>query len=122
MIAAVLICFAGLLTAVPYAAWHVLFHAPREQYSLLITFILSWIAGYWGVVGPLIMMVTMRSIWRRLEQAANQDQRRELLLSPESKDVAIGVIASQTRLPKFLARRVYDRVVQRLMTQQAGRR
>jgi len=122
MIAAVLIWIAGLLTAVPYAAWHVLFHAPREQYSLLITFILSWIAGYWGVVGPLIMMVTMRSIWRRLEQAANQDQRRELLLSPESKDVAIGVIASQTRLPKFLARRVYDRVVQRLMTQQAGRR
>jgi len=122
MIAAVLIWIAGLLTAVPYAAWHVLFHAPREQYSLLITFILSWIAGYWGVVGPLIMMVTMRSIWRRLEQAANQDQRRELLLSPESKDVAIGVIASETRLPKFLARRVYDRVVQRLMTQQAGRR
>jgi hypothetical protein len=45
-----------------------------------------------------------------------------LLLSPESKNVAIDVIASETRLPKFLARRVYDRVVQRLMTQRTGRR
>jgi hypothetical protein len=122
MIVAVLIWIVGLLTAVPYAAWHLLFHAPREQYALLITFILFWIVGYWGVVGPLIMMVKVRSIWRRLEQAANQDQRRELLLSPESKNVAIDVIASETRLPKFLARRVYDRVVQRLMTQRTGRR
>jgi hypothetical protein len=122
MTAAVLIWILGLLTAVPYAAWHLLFDAPREQYALLITFILFWIVGYWSVVGPLVMIAKVRLIWRRLEQAANQDRRRELLLSPESKDVAIDVIAAETRLPKFLARRVYDRVVQRLMVQQAGRR
>jgi hypothetical protein len=111
---------AGLLLAVPYAAWHLLFYAPREQYALLITFILFWIFGYWGVVGPLVMIVKVRSIWRRLEQAASEDERRRLLLSPESRDVAIDVIASETRLPKFLARRVYDRVVRRLMNQEAG--
>ena len=121
MIAGVLVWIAGLLVAVPYAAWHLLFYAPREQYALLITFILFWIFGYWGVVGPLVMILKVQSLWRRLEQATNQDERRRMLLSPESRDVAIDVIASETRLPKFLARRVYDRVVRRLMDQAAGR-
>jgi hypothetical protein len=116
MIAATLIWIAGLLVAVPYAAWHLLFDAPREQYALLITFILFWIFGYWGIAGPIVMIVKVRSLWRRLEQAANQDDRRRLLLGPESQDVAIDLIASETRLPKFLARRVYASVVRRLAT------
>jgi hypothetical protein len=121
MIAAVVVWIAGVLVAVPYAAWHLLFYAPRERYAVLITFILFWIFGYWGVVAPLVMIVKVRSIWRRLEQATNQDERRRLLLSPESRHVAIDVIASETRLPKFLARRVYHRVVRRLIIQQSGR-
>jgi hypothetical protein len=53
-VAAIAVWVVGLLTAVPYAAYHLWFYAPREQYALLITFILFWIFGYWGVVGPLL--------------------------------------------------------------------
>lgn len=102
MLLAILSWIAGLLTAVPYAAWHLLFHAPREQYALLITFILFWVFGYWGVVGPILMIVKVRSLWRRIEQAGTSDERRQLLLSPDAKDVAIDMIASESRLPKFL--------------------
>ena len=114
MLAAALIWFAGLLTAVPYAAWHLLFHATLEQYALLITFVLFWIFGYWGVAGPIVTIAAVRSIWRRLAQASGPDERRRLLLSPESHHVAVDIIASETRLPRFIARRVYDMLLRKL--------
>ncbi len=114
MLAAALVWLVGLFTVVPYAAWHLLFHAPREQYPLLITFVLFWMFGYWGVAVPIVTIVKVRSIWRRLEQATNVDERRRLLLSPESREVAIDIIASETGLPRFVARRVYATVARRL--------
>lgn len=50
----------GLLTGVPYAAWFLFYRAQREQYALLITFVLFWIFGYWGIAGPLPSMIKCR--------------------------------------------------------------
>ena len=51
---ATLLWVAGLVTIVPYGTYYLLFHAERDQYALLITLVLFWIFGYWGVVGPVL--------------------------------------------------------------------
>jgi hypothetical protein len=103
----------GLLTAVPYATHYLLFHAEREQYALLITFILFWICGYWGVVGPLIAALKVRRVFRALEQVTSRQDLVAVLKSPEARDVAIELIASENRIPRFLAARVYRLLVER---------
>jgi hypothetical protein len=73
--AAVAIWVFRLFTVVPYAAYYLLYYALREQYALLITFILFWIFGYWGVVGPLPPSlssrptITFRGSWRAASTA-----------------------------------------------------
>jgi hypothetical protein len=100
----------GLLTAVPWATWHLFFQAPREQYALLITFILFWIFGYWGLVGPIVSIVKVRSVMRALQAATSRDDFIATLRSPEARDVFIDHLAADNGIPKFLARKVYDRL------------
>jgi hypothetical protein len=97
----------GLFTAVPYASYYLLYHAPREQYALLITFVLFWIFGYWGVVGPLLAIVKVRRVFREIEGATSKDDLMRTLQSAETRDVAIDLIATDNHIPRFLARRVY---------------
>ena len=97
----------GLFTAVPYAAYHLLYYAPRAQYALLITFILFWIFGYWGVLGPLLAIVKVRRVFRAIEGAKSKDDLMKALQSAATRDVAIDLIATDNRIPRFLARRVY---------------
>lgn len=97
---------AGLLTAVPYASWYLLFRAPREQYALLITFVLFWIFGYWGIAGPLMSIVTVRKVFRAIEHAKSREEIIAVLHSEEARNVAIEHIASEYRIPRFLAARV----------------
>lgn len=104
---------AGLLTAVPYATHHLLYYAPRDEYALLITFVLFWIFGYWGVVGPLIMAVKVRRVFRRLEAAQNAGSLAASLQSKETEDVMIDFIASENKIPRFIAARLYRLLVSR---------
>ena len=97
---------AGLLTAVPYASWYLLFRAPREQYALLITFVLFWIFGYWGIAGPLMSILTVRKVFRAIEHAKSREEIIAVLHSEEARNVAIEHIASEYRIPRFLAARV----------------
>jgi hypothetical protein len=101
----------GLFTAVPYAAYHLLYYAPREQYALLMTFVLFWIFGYWGVVGPLLAIVKVRRVFRALESAKSKDDLTKALQSAETRDVAIDLIAADNHIPRFLARRVYGLLI-----------
>jgi hypothetical protein len=112
---AVVIWIAGLLSAVPYATYHLLFRAPKEQYALLITFVLFWVFGYWGMAGPLIALVKVRRVFRAIEQATSGDDLLKTLQSPEARDVAIEHIAVENHIPRFLAVRVYDLLVARLV-------
>lgn len=106
---------AGLLTAVPYAAYHLFFEASREQYALLITFILFWILGYWGVAGPVLMAVKVRQVFRAIEMARSKDELMAALRSDEGRDVAINLIAAENHVPRFIAERVYELLVARLV-------
>ena len=111
LVGAIAVWVVGLLTAVPYAAYHLWFDAPREQYALLITFILFWIFGYWGLVGPLLAIVKVRSVFRAIEGAKSKDDLMNALQSAETRDVAIGLIAADNHIPRFLARRVYGLLI-----------
>ena len=111
LVAAIAIWVVGLLTAVPYAAYHLWLYAPREQYALLITFILFWIFGYWGVVGPLLAIVKVGRVFRAIEGATSKDDLRKALQSTETRDVAIDLIAADNHVPRFLARRVYELLI-----------
>lgn len=103
----------GLFTIVPYGIYHLMFTAQREEYAFLITIVLFWIFGFWGVVGPLISAWKVRQIMRALELATSPDERKRILQSGESEEVAIDLIASENRIPKFLARRVYRYALKR---------
>lgn len=104
----------GLLTIVPYGTYQLLFHAPREQYALLITLILFWIFGYWGLVGPLLAALKARRVLRAIEQTRSKKELMAALRSPEARDVAIDLIASENHIPRFIATRVYNLLAARL--------
>jgi hypothetical protein len=105
----------GLLTFVPYGTYYLLFKAPRDQYAFLITVILFWIFGYWSLVGPLMMVVKVRRVFRAIESAGSREQLERALKSPEARDVAIDLIATENHIPRFLASRVYRLVTNRMM-------
>jgi hypothetical protein len=107
----------GLLTAVPYAIYRLLFIAPREEYAFLIVFPLFWIFGFWGVVAPLLMAVRVRRFFRALEQAPSREELQKMLHSGEAEDLAIELIATENRIPKFLARRLLRFALNRLARQ-----
>jgi len=104
----------GLLTIVPYGIYELLFHARREDYALLITLVLFWIFGFWGVAGPLIAAWRVHRLFKALELAGSTEQLREILLSAESQEAAIDLLASENRLPRFLARRLYTSALRKL--------
>ena|SRR5687767_3728489 len=104
----------GLLTAVPYATWYLLFRAPREQYALLITFVLFWIFGYWGLVGPIVSIVKVRSVFGAIQQTRSREELVAVLQSEDARNVAIEHIASEYRIPRFLASRVLKLATERV--------
>jgi hypothetical protein len=106
-ILAAIVWVIGLVTAVPLAAYHLLFQAPRDQYALLIAFIIGWVFFYWSVVGPLLLFRKLRSVYRGLRQVRSVDDLRRRLSDGETEEVIIAWIAQEHRIPKFLARRAY---------------
>jgi hypothetical protein len=113
IVKAVVVWVLGLLTLVPFGTYYLFFEAPREQYALLITGILFWIFGYWGVVGPLVAALRVRRVFRTLELAHANGELEQALRSEETAEVAIDFIATENGIPRFLARRVYRLLVRR---------
>jgi hypothetical protein len=103
----------GLLTVVPYGAYYLLFEAQRDEYALLITLLLFWVFGYWGVMGPLMAAIKVRKVFSAIEQARTREDLLTTLRSAEARDVAIDLIASENHIPRFLAARVYALLVER---------
>lgn len=122
MIRALIVWLAGLLTFVPYSVYYLFLRAERDQYAILITFILFWVFGYWGVVGPILAALKVRAVLGALEQARTRERMAEILQSSETRDVAIDFIASEHRIPRFLAERVYRRLAERVAVAMDSRR
>jgi len=113
IVKAVVVWIVGLLTIVPFGTYYLLFEASRDQYAFLITGVLFWIFGYWGVVGPLLAAIRVRRVMRSIELAHADGKLEEALRSPEAAEVAIDFIATENRIPRFLARRVYRLLLRR---------
>ena len=111
---AALLWILGLLTAVPYATWYLLFHADRSQYAALIVFILAWTFGYWGLVGPLIGALKARAVFKALERAQSSEDLERTLGSPEMREVVIDQLATENHIPRFVAAWVYRKLVRHL--------
>jgi hypothetical protein len=109
----------GLLTFVPYGTYYLFFEAQRDQYALLFTGVLFWIFGYWSLVGPLLAISKVRRVFRAIEKARTPGKLREILQSRETEDVAIDFIASENKIPRFLAAKVYRLLVEKLASQAA---
>jgi hypothetical protein len=107
----------GLLTAVPYAAYYLFYYAPRDEYAPLITFVLFWVFGYWGVAGPVIMMVKVRRVFRRLEAAQDAASLAASLQTKDTEEVMIDFIASENKIPRFIAARLYRLLIARFAPQ-----
>jgi hypothetical protein len=111
---AIVVWIAGLLTIVPYGTYYLLFEAQRNQYAFLITLVLFWIFGFWGVVGPILATIKIRRIFRAIERTKSKDELLAQLRSPGSQAVAIDLIASENHIPRFLAARVVSLLMSRL--------
>lgn len=104
----------GLVTLVPYGVYYLLFEAPRDEYAFLITFILFWIFGFWGVAGPVLSVLRIRSVMNALEKTRSGEEIRNLIQGNESRDVVIDLIASENHVPRYIASRIYALMVRRL--------
>jgi len=104
----------GLITIVPYAIYHLLYYAQREEYALLITLVLFWIFGFWGVVDPILTVVKVRRVFRALETAQSKEKLEEILNSKESQDAAVDLIASENHISKFLAKKLFFAAIRKL--------
>jgi len=111
----------GLVTIVPYGLYHLLFTAQRDEYAFLITIVLFWIFGFWGVVGPLISAWKVRQVMRALEMATSENELKKVLRSADAEEAAIDLIASENRIPKFLARKIYKLALKRLAAADDGK-
>lgn len=118
---AIVVWVAGLLTIVPFGTYYLFFHAARDEYAVLITLVLFWIFGYWGVVGPILSAVKVRAVMRALERAQDEGRLREALQSPATREVAVDFIASENRIPRFLAARIYRLFEKRLSTAESSK-
>ena len=104
----------GLFTLVPAGTYYLFVHASRDQYALLITLVLFWIFGFWGVAGPVLAAVKVRRVFRALEAAPSREELLQIVRSPDTRDTAIDFIASENHIPRFLAARVYALLVRGL--------
>ena len=103
----VMVWVAGLVTIVPYAVYYLFFHASSDQYAWLITFVLFWIFGFWGVVGPIVAALRVRRLFKAIERAGSSEELKKVIQSNESREAAIELIASENGIPKVLARPLY---------------
>ncbi len=105
--------FLGLVTIVPYGIYYLLYYARRDEYAILITMVLFWIFGFWGLVSPILAAIKIRRLFRALEMVQSREEFKKVLLSHESQDAAIYLIASENHIPKFLARKIYRTALER---------
>jgi hypothetical protein len=104
----------GLLTIVPFGLYQLFFHAQRGDYAFLITVILFWIFGFWGVLAPILAIVKIRQVQRALEMVRSKEQLLQVLRSPQAYELLIDFVAADNRLPKFVAKKILALILKRL--------
>lgn len=111
----------GIILLVPYAVYRLLFIAEPDEYAFLIVFPLFWIFGFWGVAGPIYAAVKGHRLIRALEKAGSSDELRKAFEDHEGDEVLIELIRTESKIPRWLAGRIYHRVKPRLTELTAAR-
>jgi hypothetical protein len=111
----------GLVTIVPAGLYHLFYTAGRDEYAFLITIVLFWIFGFWGVVGPLLSAYKIRQVFKAIELAADGNELKRILQSGDAEEVAIDLIAAENHIPRFLARKVFRYALRRFAEAQETR-
>lgn len=114
MLRTAILWVAGLFTLVPFGIYYLFYKATRDEYALVITLVLFWIFGFWSIVGPIISALKIRNIMKAFEAARTPGEMKNILLSDDSREAAIDLIASENRIPKFIAKRIFNVLLRRL--------
>lgn len=114
MLRVTLLWIAGIVMIVPYAIYQLLFHAQRDEYAFLIVAPLFWVFGFWGVVGPALAAWRVHTLMKALEAAQGSEEIRAAFEKHQGREVVVDLVASEYRLPRFMARWVCDRVAKEL--------
>ncbi len=116
MLKALLIWFAGILLLVPYSLYRA-FTLEFLDYIFWLGLSLGWLILYWPVAGPIVTFGKIRHIYRVI--AENPENRKKVFEDSESADTAIEFISQITGVPEFIARKVYDRLLENHQQKQA---
>lgn len=110
----VILWIIGVIVIVPYAIYRLLYIAEPDEYAFLIVFPLFWIFGFWGVVGPLVGAYKAHQLMKAIEKAGTYSEIEKAYEEHEGKEIVIDLIASENKIPKFMARWLYRKVEPRL--------
>jgi hypothetical protein len=104
----------GLVTIVPYSTYYLLFQAERSEYALLIVLVLFWIFGFWGIVSPILTLLKVRRFFNTIKQCRSPRELAQHFHNEVDEESIIDMISTESKIPKFIARRLYHAVVARL--------
>lgn len=104
----------GLLTIVPYSIYNLLFHAAKSEYAFWIVLPLFWVFGYWSLVGPLLATLKIHSVIKTIQAARSREELRAAFSNTDAQETMIELIASENRIPRFLAAWAYKGILKRL--------
>jgi hypothetical protein len=107
----------GLLTIVPYSSYYLLFQAERSEYAFLIVLILFWIFGFWGIVSPILTLIKVRRFFKSIEQYRSPRELAQHFHNHLDEETIVEMIAAESRIPRFVARRLYQHVLVRFKQQ-----
>ena len=110
----------GMIILIPLSLYRLLFHAHPQEYAFLIVAPLFWVFGFWGVVGPMLAAQRIHRLMKALGKAQDAAQARAAWEENGGDEAAVDLIASENRLPKFLARWLYNRVKRRLLPEESA--
>lgn len=102
----------GLVTIVPYSLWHLLYHAPKEQYAFWMFLAIWWTFLFPPTVGALLTALTVLQVMRNIKR--HRSLATLIRESGLTGDDLIALVARNVAIPKFVAK-ILVRRIQRLI-------
>ena len=90
--------------------------APKEDWALMIVLPLAWLFSFWPIVGSLLLALKWRGLMKSLDtvdarlrsgESVRPDTRTEVV------DALVDLAARENGVPRFVARRFIEKVVDR---------
>lgn len=112
-----LIWLLGWLTLVPYCLYLLFFEATRDQYALLIMLPVGWVFFYWPIVTPILGALKIRRYMKLLDNREQLMAQLRADYADGGEEPVIDFLARENKIPRFIARRLFHHLKQRLLTE-----